>query len=382
MLDLHVLGTSSARPTTERAVSGSIVRTEEGLVVLDPGEGFQDRFAAARRHLRTVPGEPRLRSRRVGAVLLSHGHLDHTWGLLPWMQSSGLDGRTEPLEVAGPVAPSTLDFLEANGLNGGLPEEVPTADVLRQVLVWRGLGATGDRLGFPVRWRLGDAASGRWVGIEDDGSLRFGLDARWSPLGWAQHTLVPLVSSHSVPSCGWRVEREAGQGRVDLAQVEALSLHEDERFRLFREGHLDREGGRIALDDLRAEGPPALSLVVSGDTAAPGLHGPPTDLLVHEATFLDSEQDKADAHLHSTASGAAQTAMAIGARALALTHFSARISDASASLAEARTVLSGQLPCTTLQDGDRLRVVADGAVEHHRRRAEGWTVTRLAESRR
>ena len=67
MLDLHVLGTASARPTTKRAVSGSVLACPEGLVILDPGEGFQDRFTAARRHLKTEPGTPRLRSRRVAA---------------------------------------------------------------------------------------------------------------------------------------------------------------------------------------------------------------------------------------------------------------------------------------------------------------------------
>ena len=39
MLDLHVLGTASARPTTKRAVSGSVLACPEGLVIIDPGEG-------------------------------------------------------------------------------------------------------------------------------------------------------------------------------------------------------------------------------------------------------------------------------------------------------------------------------------------------------
>jgi len=383
MLDLHVLGTSSARPTTERAVSGSVLSTTEGLVVMDPGEGFQERFAAARRHLRSVGGEPRLRPRRVGAVLLSHGHLDHTWGLLPWLQTSGLDGRTEPLEVAGPVAASTFDRLVADGCNAMIDDGEPS-DLLRQVQQWRALGATSDRLGFPVRWRLGDMDGGRWAVIEDDGHVVNVVDAEWSPVGWAKVCFTPVTSSHSVASCGWRIDHAARQGKVDATRLDPLCLTEDERLLLFRQGHLEQGGERIELDRYRGPGTPSLSLVVSGDTSAPGLivEGPAPDLMVHEATFLNNEHEKAEAHLHSTSSGAARTAVQSNARVLALTHFSARVTDLSEVLEEAQALLPEDVPCVALVDGDRLRIDAHGAVEHHRRRDGGWTVTRLAESRR
>ena len=48
MMELHILGTASARPTSTRNVSGSVLSTEEGLVVIDAGEGFQIRYSAQR----------------------------------------------------------------------------------------------------------------------------------------------------------------------------------------------------------------------------------------------------------------------------------------------------------------------------------------------
>jgi ribonuclease BN (tRNA processing enzyme) len=48
MMELHILGTASARPTSSRSVSGSVLSTEEGLIVIDAGEGFQVRYLAQR----------------------------------------------------------------------------------------------------------------------------------------------------------------------------------------------------------------------------------------------------------------------------------------------------------------------------------------------
>lgn len=123
---------------------------------------------------------------------------------------------------------------------------------------------------------------------------------------------------------------------------------------------------------------------MSGDTASPGLLGasPGPDVLVHEATYLEEHADRADTHLHSTAAGAARTAVHLGARGLALTHFSARLSDAAPSLAEAEAVLEGAMPCVTLEDGDRITVHPDGTVHHLRREDVGWQPLLLVEGRR
>ena len=116
-LELHVLGTSSARPAHGREVSGSFLVTPEGNLAIDCGEGFQSRLAAQKVALK---GEKkRLKTSRLGAILLSHGHLDHTWGVLPWLKSMALDGRTQPLMVIGPTSSTNIDAL----LSGKEPDE-------------------------------------------------------------------------------------------------------------------------------------------------------------------------------------------------------------------------------------------------------------------
>ena len=85
------------------------------------------------------------------------------------------------------------------------------------------------------------------------------------------------------------------------------------------------------------------------------------DLLVHEATYLSSHQALADQHLHSTAAGAARTAKKIGAKYLALTHYSARIDVVEASVHEANQIQEGTIAC---QDGDRLILDEEGNLKH------------------
>ena len=62
--------------------------------------------------------------------------------------------------------------------------------------------------------------------------------------------------------------------------------------------------------------------IISGDTAEQAADS--GAILVHEATFLESHKDIANEHLHSTAAGAARTAIEWG-KHLALTHYSARL---------------------------------------------------------
>ena len=53
-IEVHILGTSSARPTNIRQVSGSVVSCSDGLAVVDAGEGFQNRFLMQRKRTKLL----------------------------------------------------------------------------------------------------------------------------------------------------------------------------------------------------------------------------------------------------------------------------------------------------------------------------------------
>ena len=106
---VHILGTASGRPTTHRDVSGTVIQTPEGVVAIDPGEGFQQRVLRQARVLAGNRAEWRPRISRIDGILLTHGHLDHVAGVLPMIHSMGLDGRKRTLEIIGPSTSVSRD---------------------------------------------------------------------------------------------------------------------------------------------------------------------------------------------------------------------------------------------------------------------------------
>jgi len=185
--------------------------------------------------------------------------------------------------------------------------------------------------------------------------------------------LDALATKHSVPSCAWQITKAARQGVFDRDKATLAGLSEAERRLLAAGTDVETQNGTtLKASSFRGPERRAHSIVISGDTAEQSIHpiGIPT-VLVHEATFLEESHSKAEEHLHSTAMGAARTARACGAEHLVLTHFSARIRDASESLNEASTELEGT-GIEYANDGDRLQIDVDGNVMFYRRSEDGW----------
>ena len=373
-MELHILGTSSARPTGKRQVSGSLIQCEDGIAVIDAGEGFQTRYADQRKRLKAHDKGSTLRASRIHAVCLTHGHLDHTWGVLPWMHTMALDKRTTPLLVIGPTSAEVFDAL----LNGeAIPESAPTAELARQIRGWQELGATTENLGYSVRWILGDIAAERWLEMASDGTASM-LDSMPQPEGWKKNRIQPLATNHTVPSCAWMLESKGGAGKFNRLKAAELRLTDEQKTQLSAGQDLIMDDGTsLKAQDFRGEKRPMTRMVVSGDTSemAEGLTTlSGVDVLVHESTFLAESQQWADEFLHSTSTGAARTALACNARHLVLTHFSARLKDAKIPLSEAKQVLdSSEVTVSAAVDGDRIKISDSGSISHLVWTGDGWS---------
>ena len=200
------------------------------------------------------------------------------------------------------------------------------------------------------------------------------------PEAFTSFRIDPISTSHSVPSCAWQLLRKERKGAFDRDKATLAGLNQDERKQLSEGIDLERDNGDILhASHFRGPAKPATSIVVSGDTAEQSIQTtPPVTVLVHEATFLNDASDKASEHLHSTASGAARTALQCNAEHLILTHFSARIRDAEEAVSEAKEVLGDAHGLASANDGDRIRIDDDGAVSMLKRIDKGWTQHNLS----
>ena len=379
VLDVHVLGTASARPTPERAVSGSLVKGPDGIAIVDCGEGFQTRYALQRRRLKRHSVGETLKPSTVDVLAFTHGHLDHTWGALPWLQSMDLENRQQPLLIIGPTSAEVAEAL----LNDEqLPEAAPSADLARQWMAWFALG--GDMIRFPIRWVLGVVNADRWVEVDPTSGKARLLEKMPQPEGWGNSSLRPVPTQHTVPSCGWMVQQKAMAGKFDRARADEMQLTTKQRAMVARgENITDANGETIAASWFRGGERAAVSVLISGDTAttpeAWDDSVSPT-LLIHEATYLEEQQNKAEEHMHSTAAGAVASAQAVGATYLALTHYSNRIKNSKTSEDEAKTAADG-VAVVALNDNDRLVVDDDGDLTHLKWGSEGWLLANIPPNR-
>ena len=256
-------------PTAQRAPSALVVRRGGDRLLFDCAEGTQ------RQLLRSSVGLIDLRE-----VFVTHFHADHYLGLPGMLKTFALRGREEPMTVYGPRGLVEL-FGALRRVFGKLTYEVELVEL-----------APGDVL--------------------DRGDYR----------------LITFPVDHGVSSIGFALVELPRPGRFDVAAADALGVAPTQRGELQRGSPVTLDGGRVVTPEM-VLGParPGRNVVLAGDTApsASVLEiARAADLLVHEATFLEDERERARETLHSTAVDAAEIARAAEVAMLALTHLSNR----------------------------------------------------------
>ena len=90
-MELTVLGTSSALPTSERYQSAHVLNVHERFYLIDCGEGTQIQLR-----------KNRIRFGRIDDIFISHLHGDHVFGIYGLLSSFNLMGRETPLRLYAP----------------------------------------------------------------------------------------------------------------------------------------------------------------------------------------------------------------------------------------------------------------------------------------
>jgi ribonuclease Z len=283
-LDLVFLGTSGSMPTAFRAAPSLLLRRGGERLLFDCGEGTQ------RQLLASSIGLVDLRE-----VFLTHFHADHYLGLPGMLKTFSLRGREEPITIYGPPGLRDL-FVSLQRIFGRLIYAYELVEL-----------------------RPGDV-------LERD--------------GYVIETFPPL---HGVPALGYAIVEDERPGRFDVAAADALGVPEGRERGALQRGKVVSLPDRVVTPE-QVLGPPrqGRKVAITGDT------GPSSevveavqraDVLVHEATFLEEEQERARETLHSTALDAAEIARQADVDLLALTHLSNRYLGRDAAR-EARSVFA------------------------------------------
>jgi ribonuclease Z len=344
-MELHILGTSSSRPAHGREVSGSVVICDGKAVLVDCGEGLQSRLQYHSSQLKANNWQHRIAHTRIDVMLFTHGHLDHTWGALPMLQSMALDDRRRELTIAAPIHQDAYSALLKDGYDAQMPDTVAGVDMIEQMRMWWKLWIEKiEQPIFSINWYVVSWPEGAesWLKLKPDERRVEKLADR--PQMFEGILISPHRTTHSVPSCAWRIGEADRLGKFDGQKAGDLGLSNQEIAKLAGGQDLEKDGQILLPEQFRGPHRVGLSLLISGDTGAeaPGLEAlsadKPLDLMVHEATYVDEQEHKAREYLHSTARDAANAAKAADASHLVLTHYSSRLSESETSLEQARQV--------------------------------------------
>ena len=272
-------------PMPGRWLSCALIRNGSSLVLVDCGEGTQVPWKALGWGFR-----------QLGAICLTHMHADHVAGLPGVLFMVAHAGRTETLNIYGPMGTGYV----IEGLRRIVPE-----------------------LPFPVE--IHELKSGEQFSLA--GGLRGSCAA----------------ASHGVPCLAYRFE--LGRNPAFLPEkAQELGLPVQLWSRLQHGESLEFNGRVITPGEVL--GPPrrGIALAFITDTRPTkqlSTFARDVDLLICESMYDNTEDlPLAKAHAHMLAEEAAGMAQAAGARSLLLTHLSPKITDPSGPEKAARRVFA------------------------------------------
>jgi ribonuclease Z len=303
-LQVYFLGTAGALPTTQRNPPCIMIRRGSDTLLFDCGEGAQQQMMRARCGF------------TVNAVFVTHWHADHFLGIFGLVQTMSFNGRTEPLTIYGP-------------------------DWVHEFV---GILKTVARFNLKFTLESVELANGSWVRFDG-------------------YTITAFSVNHGLPSLGYILEEDPRPGRFNREQAIALGVPPGPLFGRLQRGEAVRAGNGNDSREVRPEqvmgpGRPGRKIVYTGDTRA--IHdrirdiAHDADLLIHDATYDESEAERGAEFYHATARQAGEAASALNARTLVLIHTSSRYMDAQAHISDAKTSFAG--PVIAPDDLDMIEV--------------------------
>lgn len=285
-LSVIFLGTGAAVPTIKRSLPAVMLQLDKEQLMFDCGEGTQRQMMQAK-----------LGFQKKLSIFITHLHGDHVLGLPGLLQTMALMNRQKMVRVYGPVGLARFLSCTQESLQFGLTFEVEIHEI---------------------------SAAG--VVCDDE-----------------EYTVEAYPSNHAVPSFAYAFVEKPRPGRFHPENAKAIGVPKGEAWGKLQRGetYVFPDGKVVKPQDVADAPRNGRKFVYTGDTkpfAGFAEFAANADLLVHEATFDDALAEKAETDTHSTPSQAATQAKKASAKLLVLTHLSARYTDTTLLLNQAKKV--------------------------------------------
>lgn len=286
-MKLTILGCYAATPRTITNPTSQLLEIKNKMFLIDCGEGTQVQLR-----------KNKIKFSKINQVFISHLHGDHFFGLIGLISTFSLLGRTTDLHIYGPKGIKEIIILQ-----------------LRLSNSWTNYGLFFHEL----------ESNESEVVFEDDKVLV---------------KTIPL--KHRVYTNGFLFQEKAGERKLNMDAVQNYEIESCYYQKIKNGKDITLEDGRIisnaelTFDPIAPKSYAFCSDTVYHEAILPVIEN--VDVLYHESTFLESEQNLAEKTLHSTAKEAARIALKAKAKQLILGHYSTRYESIELFREEAKTV--------------------------------------------
>ena len=285
--EIHILGCGSALPTTRHNASSQVIRIGNKQFMIDCGEGTQLQLRRNHIHFSFI-----------NHIFISHLHGDHSFGLIGLISTFGLLGRTAPLHIY--------------------------ADAMLEKVMKPQLDFYCKDIKYPLFFHSIDAS--KHSVIYEDNTI----------------TVETLPLNHRMPCCGFLFREKPKRRHLigDVANFYNIPIYQRQSIKDGAD-YTTPDGTVIPNSKLTREADPSRSYAYCSDTRPCSQicgYLKDVDLLYHEATFAESEKERAKVTHHSTAKEAAEIALTAGVKRLLLGHYSSRYDDEEQLQSEASEI--------------------------------------------
>lgn len=286
-MKLTILGCYAATPRTITNPTAQILEIRNRMFLIDCGEGTQVQLR-----------KNKLKFSKINHIFISHLHGDHFYGLVGLISTFMLLNRKTDLHVYGPKGIKEIILLQLRYSNS----------------------YTGYNLYFHE------------------------LESKESEVVFEDEKVIvkTIPLKHRVYTNGYLFQEKPKERKLNIEAVENYNIDTVYYRKIKYGGDITLDNGTVIPNaELTFDPEPTKSYAFCSDTIYDESIIPliqDVDVLYHEATFLESEADKAEKTMHSTAKEAAAIAKLANVKQLLLGHYSTRYSSIELFKEEAETI--------------------------------------------